>query len=90
VRNQEGFLPMMSPGLARAARKLEDLPSDGRRAVDTLAGANLRIFIRLNELEEVCKRLGRRLAVLEAQKDPGNGTSVEQDPDRCPRTQRDI
>jgi hypothetical protein len=32
-----------SPNLARSARKLEDLPSDGGQAVDTLAGAILRL-----------------------------------------------
>ena len=42
---------MPSPNLARSARKLEDLPSDGGAAVDCLAGGLLRTFIRLNELE---------------------------------------
>jgi hypothetical protein len=32
------------PNLARSARKLEDLPSDDGRVVDTLAGAILRVF----------------------------------------------
>jgi hypothetical protein len=39
---------MLSPNITRSARKLEDLPSDGGAAVDTLAGGLLRTFIRLN------------------------------------------
>jgi hypothetical protein len=46
-------------------RKLEDLPSDGGHAVDVLAGANLRIFVRLKELEQAYADLRARLAVLE-------------------------
>ena len=42
---------MSSPNLTRTVRKLEDLPSDGGRAVDTLAGAMLRLFVRLHALE---------------------------------------
>ena len=50
---------MSSPSrFASITRRLEELPSDGGQAVDTLAGANLRIFIRLNELEAEVKRLG--------------------------------
>ena len=56
---------MSSPNLTRTVRKLEDLPSDGGRAVDTLAGAMLRLFVRLHALEERQARLGRRLAALE-------------------------
>jgi hypothetical protein len=55
--------------------KLEDLPSDGGRVVDVLAGANLRIFVRLNELEEQLKRLGRRVAALEGA-GKANGTDM--------------
>jgi hypothetical protein len=48
-------------------RRLEDLPSDGGRAVDTLAGGMLRIFVRLEQME-------RRLAKLEKiRPEPGNG-----------------
>ena len=50
---------------ASTIRKLEDLPSDGGRAVDTLAGAMLRLFVKLHALEETQARLGRRLAALE-------------------------
>ena len=46
-------------------RRLEELPSDGGRAVDVLAGANLRIFIRLHEIEEQMKVLISRVAALE-------------------------
>jgi hypothetical protein len=36
-----GFPPMPSPNrFANITRRLEDLPSDGGQAVDTLAGAN--------------------------------------------------
>jgi hypothetical protein len=55
----------MSANIASTTRKLEDLPSDGGRAVDTLAGAMLRLFVRLHALEETQARLGRRLAALE-------------------------
>jgi hypothetical protein len=43
---------MPSPSrFAKITRRLEDLPSDGGLAVDTLAGRLLRTFIRLGELE---------------------------------------
>jgi hypothetical protein len=62
---------MSSSDFASTIRKLEDLPSDGGRAVDTIAGALLRIFIRLNEIEAAQARLGRRVAALEGpQPDP--------------------
>ena len=60
-----------SPKSASITRKLEDLPSDGGQAVDTLAGAALRLFIRCNKLEAALVRLAR-VAVLEGSK-PGNG-----------------
>ena len=53
---------------ASITRKLEDLPSDGGQAVDTLAGAALRFFIRCNDLEGAIARLGRRVAALEGSK----------------------
>jgi hypothetical protein len=57
---------MPSPNrFANNTRRLEDLPSDGGQAVDTLAGANLRIFIRLNELEAALVRVTPRVAALE-------------------------
>jgi hypothetical protein len=56
---------MTTSGHASTIRKLEDLPTDNGRVVDTLAGANLRIFVCLHELEEQLHRLSRRLAVLE-------------------------
>jgi hypothetical protein len=56
---------MSSPNLASSARKLEDLPSDGGHVVDTLAGAILRIFVKLRAIEEAQARLGRRIAALE-------------------------
>jgi hypothetical protein len=54
--------PAITPALIR---KVEDLPSDGGRTVDTIAGALLRIFTRLNALERTQALLGRRLAALE-------------------------
>ena len=54
-----------SPGLARSQAKIEDLPSDGGRVVDTLAGAILRVFARLNEIERAYNDLRARVAVLE-------------------------
>jgi hypothetical protein len=50
-------------------RRLEDLPSDGGRTVDTLAGGMLRIFVRLEKME-------RRLAKLEKTR-PGQGNGHE-------------
>jgi hypothetical protein len=51
--------------LVSITRRLEDLPSDGGQAVDTLAGGLLRTFVRLNELEAALARMNRRVAVLE-------------------------
>jgi hypothetical protein len=45
--------PLLTP-----TRRIEDIPSDGGRTVDTLAGGMLRIFVRLEEME-------RRLTKLE-------------------------
>ena len=53
------------PDFKTTISKLEELPSDGGRTVDTLPRGLLRIFVRMNEPEEACKRLGRRLAALE-------------------------
>jgi hypothetical protein len=64
----------ISPKSASTTRKLEDLPSDGGQAVDTLAGAALRLFIRCNQLEAEITRLGRRVAVLEG-RHHGNGAA---------------
>jgi hypothetical protein len=65
-------MPPPSPNLARSARKLEDLPSDGGAAVDSLAGALLRTFIRLNELEAALARVTRRVAALEGEAKPAD------------------
>lgn len=46
-------------------RKIEDLPSDGGKVVDVLAGAILRLFIRLGEIDAALGRHDRRLAALE-------------------------
>ena len=54
-----------SPALGRQQAKIEDLPSDGGRVVDTLTGAMLRVFVRLNEIERAYNDLRARVAVLE-------------------------
>ena len=51
--------------LSKTRRKIEDFPSDNGKVVDTIAGALLRAFVRLNELDQANARLGRRVAVLE-------------------------
>jgi hypothetical protein len=56
---------LSSPNLARSARTIEELPSDGGKTVDTLAGGLLRVFIRLNEIEDALAKLTRRVAALE-------------------------
>jgi hypothetical protein len=59
-------MPSPLPSFARsAAAKIEDLPSDGGKTVDTLAGGLLRTFIRLNELEAALAKVTSRVAVLE-------------------------
>ena len=55
---------MSPPQFTSTTRKLEDLPSDGGQAVDTLVGAALRLFIRANETEAALARLTRRVAAL--------------------------
>jgi hypothetical protein len=61
-------LVIPSPGrFTNITRRLEELPSENGQAVDTLAGANLRIFIRLNELEAALARVTRRVAALEGE-----------------------
>jgi hypothetical protein len=57
---------MPPSSIDRSARKLEDLASDGGQAVDTLAGAILRLFIRANEIEGLLAKIGRRVARVEA------------------------
>jgi len=51
--------------LSNTRRRIEDIPSDNGKVVDTIAGALLRAFVRLNELDQANARLGRRLALLE-------------------------
>jgi hypothetical protein len=58
-------LAVSSPNLARSQAKIEDLPSDGGRVVDTLAGALLRVFVRLNEMERAFGELRKRVGLLE-------------------------
>jgi hypothetical protein len=51
-------------------KKLEDLPSDNGHVVDVLAGANLRIFCRLKQLETAYGDLRTRLAAVEERDQP--------------------
>jgi hypothetical protein len=54
-----------SPNLARAARKIEELPCDDGSILDTLAGSILRIFVRINQIEAMNERLMHKLKALE-------------------------
>jgi hypothetical protein len=56
---------LSSPNLARSARKIEELPADDGSVLDTIAGAILRIFVRINRIEAEHARLGRRLKAVE-------------------------
>jgi hypothetical protein len=58
-----------SPDLARAAQRIEDLPSASDKAFDCLAGGFLRLYSRITEIESAHKALANRLALLE--KRPG-------------------
>jgi hypothetical protein len=69
-------VPSSPNRFASITRRLEELPSDGGQAVDTLAGANLRIFMRLHQLEAALARVTRRVEALEGGTEPakaGNG-----------------
>lgn len=62
---------------ASTIRKLEGLPSDNGRTVDTFAGALLRQFVRIGELEADLARVNRRLKALEDGPDaPENGAAA--------------
>jgi hypothetical protein len=61
---------LSSPNLARSICKIEDLPSDNGRTVDTIAGALFRIFLRLEQFDTAMGQLGRRLAALEGPQRP--------------------
>jgi hypothetical protein len=62
---------MPSPNrFASSIARLEGLPSDGGKTVDTLAGGLLRTFVRIGELEAALARVSHRLAVLEGSGDP--------------------
>jgi hypothetical protein len=53
-----------------STRRLEDLPSDGGRTVDTIAGGLLRLFVRVEGLE-------KRLKVLEQGRTPQSTNGQE-------------
>jgi hypothetical protein len=63
--------------LSKTRRKIEDIPSDNGKVVDTIAGALLRTFVRLNELDQANARLGLRVAVLEGQRQTRPGSCGE-------------
>jgi hypothetical protein len=65
---------MPPPNLVRSTKRIEELPTDDGSVLDTIAGAILRIFVRINELEAANARLVRRLKALEA---PGVSTHPE-------------
>ena len=62
-------MPPTNP-FSSTIKKLEDLPSDGGHAVDVLAGANLRIFCRLQKIEAAYSELRARLATIEERSRP--------------------
>jgi hypothetical protein len=70
-----------SPDLARSQAKVEDLPSDGGRVVDTIAGAMLRVFVRrLSEIEQAYGELRKRVGALEERPRPApaaNGRTTQ-------------
>jgi hypothetical protein len=53
------------PALDRQQAKVENLPADDGRAIDTLAGGMLRVFARLNTIESAYRDLRARVATLE-------------------------
>ena len=55
-----------SPDLARAALKIEELPTDDGSVLDAIAGAILRILVRI----KVHDRIMHRLAALERELEP--------------------
>jgi hypothetical protein len=76
-RRAKGGISMPAPRLATSARKLEDLPSDGGAVVDTISGALLRVFVRLNQAEAALTRLSRRVAALEGtEPEPATGAGL--------------
>ena len=61
--------------LSKTHRKIEDIPSDGGKVVDTIARLLLRIFVRLNDVDKAMARLGRRLTALEGPQPPATKPS---------------
>jgi len=57
----------MKPNLARAARKIDELPTDDGSILDTIAGAILRIFVRINQLEAENARLAAQMKLMRDQ-----------------------
>jgi hypothetical protein len=51
--------------LARSARRIEEMPTHDGSVLDVLAGAILRIFTRLNQIEADHARVISRMAALE-------------------------
>jgi hypothetical protein len=58
------------PAINRAQAKVENLPADEGRAIDTLAGGMLRVFARLNRIEAAYGDLRARVGALEERPAP--------------------
>jgi hypothetical protein len=65
--------------LASSQQRVQDLPSDGGRAVDVISGALMRIFIRLNEMQEQLDRLRHRIESLDRRLDAIEGEREERE-----------
>src|SRR5262249_14617534 len=63
-------MSVASPDLVRQQAKVENLPLDDGRAIDTLAGAVVRVFARLNEIEGAYRDLRARVVILEERPAP--------------------
>jgi hypothetical protein len=70
LRPNWGIKLVTTPDLDRAQARVENLPEAGDRAFDTLAGGLLRVFARLNQVEDAYRGLSRRVAVLEERPAP--------------------
>jgi hypothetical protein len=58
-----------SPGLARAARKIEEMEQGDGSLLDTICGSITRLFVRVNQIEQMNQRLLAKLTALERERD---------------------